>query len=463
MAVEVKTESIDINGQGVLLVCVSGGSCAIGTCSAGHLSRDRDASSLTRIFYMGNEPVISLVCPNNGSVHSDKLLSFSPGFQGVELPFRDALMEGFMRLNRGDSAEAALRDMFAMLSDGVYAVYTSEYYPTDGSGALFWGAYNISHEVHGTAEHNHVIGDYRTYRPCFLVPSEPLDRFTAKTKSMTDEAVKSRRIQGIVYHLSGFHSVLLKGHHGAVSCVDRGIPFKCAVIEKINEPYTDLPAPIAPPPPPAEGEAPQEAQPVPPVQEQRGITGFRSASVKVPLAIFPKEMLRHLLETRFEYKPEQYRTLISKLNTVRRKSVSNAVVAHSILEKCDRLPDCEMVESANALDGLTDEQLNCLLAGDVECDGRLIISPNYYTSVVTACNYLHFHDKERFIDFAVAIMNNPALSATHEYIARRVSRLEHNAKVYGFFKSVLKSGGDAYEKIIVPAGEYVREYEQQDE
>lgn len=448
MAVEIKTDNIDIGGQSVLLVCVKGGGCIIGTCSAGHLAREKDFSSLTRIFYMANEPVVSLVCPNNASVHSDKLVSFSPGFQGVDLVFRETLTESLNRLNRGDSPEAALRDIFTMLSDGVYAVYMSEYYPTDGAGALFWGAYNISHEVHGTAEHDHIIGDARTYRPCFLIPSDPLDRYAAKIKSTTDEAVKSRRCQGIAYHLSGFHSVLLKGHHGAVSCVEHGIPFKCAVIEKICEAYVDPPAP------PTDENAPEE-----PV---RGVTGFRSASVKIPLSVFPKEMLRHLLETRFEYKPPQYNTLVSKLNTVRRKSVSNAVVPRHILEKCDKLPDYEMVESAFAVDSLSDEQLNCLLAGDVEYEGQLIISPNYYTSVVTACNYLHFHDKERFIDFAIAIMNNPALSATHEYIARRVSRLEHNAKIYSFFKSVVNDAGDDYQKIIAPASVYVREYEAQE-
>lgn len=483
MATEIKTEKADLGGQSVLLVSVKNGSCAIGTFRAGHLSRDKDPSLQTRIFYMENEPVVNLICPNNGGLHSDKLMAFCPGFQGVELPFRETLTECFNKLNRGDSLESGLHDIFAMLTDGVYAVYINEYYPTDGSGTLFWGAYNITHEVRGTAEHNHVIGNVRTYRPCFLVPSEPLDRYLAKTKAMTDEAVKSRRIQGIAYHLSGFHSVLLKGHHGAISCLDKGLPFKCAVIEKITEPYTELPP--APKPAPAapveqavsdavegaEGQAAEVQEPAPAVQEQaaalvvtrKGITGFRSAAYKVPLEVFPKDMLRLILETRADAKPARYRTLISKLSIVRRKSVSNAVVAHPILEKCDKLPDCEMVESAGAIDTLTDEQLNSLLAGDVECNGEIIISPNFYTSIVTACNYLHYHDKERFIDFSVAIMSSPALSATHEYIARRLSRLEHNRKVYGFFKSAIKSGDEMYEKILIPAEDYVREYEAQSE
>lgn len=52
--------------------------------------------------------------------------------------------------------------------------------------------------------------------------------------------------------------MLLKGHHGAVSCVDAKIPYKCAVIEKINEPYTDEPVKPVTAPAPAEATAPAD-------------------------------------------------------------------------------------------------------------------------------------------------------------------------------------------------------------
>ena len=441
MGVEIKSENIDINGSGVLLVSVREGGGIIGVCCAGHTVRTGDTSALSKLFYIANDPIINLLCPNGGSKRTDKLISFCPGFQTADITVREVFKDCFEKINRGDSLETGLHDIFALLTDGVYAVYTSEYYPTDGAGTLFWGAYNISHEVHGTAEQNRVVGKNRVYRPCFVVPSQPVECFKAKTKAMTDEAVKSRSIQGIVYHLSGLHSVLLFGHHGALSCIEKSIPYKCAVIEKLSEPYTD--------------EVPADG-----ASQREGITGFRSASVKAPLEVIPKDFLRNILETRPEAKPPQYATLYRKFTTLHRRAVSNAVIPRHILERCDLMPDAEMIESAFAIDELTDEQLNCLLAGETTLNGEVIIAPNFYASIVTACNYLQFHSEARFVEFSLAILENPELSATHEYIARRLFRMVGSRKVYNYFKRVLAEEGAGREKILPLAEKFVAEYEE---
>lgn len=466
MAAEIKSEIVDIDGKSVLLVSVRNGEGIIGTCCAGHI--ENNASSLTRLFYIGNDPIISLVAPNFGNKQSDKLISFCPGFQGYEPKINEAISVGYKKLNEGESLSSALKDIFGVLQDGVYVVYLSDYYPTDGSGNFFWGAYNISHEIQGTAEHSRVIGD-RAYKPCFLIPSQPLDYFQVRTKISTDDTAKSRRVLGIAYHLSGLHSVLLKGHHSAASCTDRGIPFTCAVIEKIAEPYTNMitmktPAQSASAPEPEESGNPESndepvesavsvPEEVVPISE--GVTGFRSASVKLPLANIPKEMLKMLIEGRSEYKPRNFNTLLAKLGTARRKSVSNNVLPFSVLDAADKMPDSEMISSAYAIDSLSDTQLNCLLAGNVECNGEIIVSPNYYSSVVTACNYLQFTDTKRFVDFAIAIMDNPELSATHEYVARRVMGQDSNQKLLSFFKNVISSGDTKYDKILNDAQTFV--------
>lgn len=450
----IKSEKIETADGSVTLVSVTDGAAVIGTCSAGHLAMSSDQSSVTRLFFIGNDPVVRLTCPSNGSSRCDKLVSLCPGFEGADLKIRDALTESFSRLNRGDSLEAGLHDLLTLLEDGIYALYTSDYYPTDGSGAFFWGAYNIPHEVRATAEQNRVIGVERTYRPCFLIPSDPPVKFLPKTKVTTDEAVKSRRCQGIAYHVSGMFSVLLKGHHGAVSCVDKGIPFKCAVIEKITDPYTEEPLPA---PSPAEGEQPAEPAPV-----REGITGFRSPSVKVPLEMFPRDMLMSLLDGRTEYKPEQFNVLIKKLGTVRKKNVTNNVIPHNVLEKCERMPDSEMMESTCAVDNLSDEQLEALLSGETELDGKVIISPNLYSSIITACSFLQFKDTSRFINFAIKVMSRPELSATHEYVARRAAAVPYNAKLYKFFKDTMGSGDVQFEKISAAANRYIADYESAD-
>ena len=464
MAAEIKSEVIDLNGRSISLVSVKDGEAIIGTCSAGHTEHSGAQNSSTRLFYIGNDPVISLISQNHSNSYTDKLVSFCPGFTGYDKEIYDALTGSFSKLNKGESLLSGLRDVLCLLEDGVYAVYLSDYYPTDGNGSFFWGAYNISHEVRGTAEHNRTVGD-RTFKPCFLMPTLPLDHFAARVKVGTDDAVKRRAVQGIVYHVSGFHSVLLKGHHGAVSCVENNVPFRCAVIEKITEPYTELIVPHVPEveqQPATEGEEQTEVkqQPAPePVPIHEGITGFRSPSVKIPIEMFPKDMLRQIIGGRPEYKPNHFNVLLAKLGTVRRKSITNNVLPYTILERAEQMPDCEMVESAFALDGLSDEQLNCLLRGDVECNGEVIVSPNFYSSVVTACNYLQFTDLKRFVDFSIAVMENPELVATHEYVAKRVSSQENNNKLYGFFKSVVSSDDSKYDKIRSAAETYVKRAE----
>ena len=454
------------------LVMVSGGSGAVGTCSAG-MAEGADHPSHTRLFYIGAEPIIRIVSQSRDNKYSDKLMSMCQGLQETNPEMREVFTEAFNRLNRGESPAAALRDVFQLLEDGVYAVYLTDCYPTDGSGTFFWGAYNLMREVRGTAEKNRVIGDRRTYKPCFLVPSTPLNMFAMKTKVGTDEAVKSRRVQGIAYHLSGMHAVLLKGHHGAVSAAEKGIAFRCVMIEKITSPYFDPPAPAPTPAPapapapaataaapaPAEGQPAENAAAAPKAVVTEGITGFRSPSIKVPIEQLTSDMLKAIVEGRSEYKPDHYRTLLKKLGTVRKKTVTNNVIPYSVREQCERMPDCEMMESTCAIDVLTDEQLGALLAGDTELNGSVIISQNLYTSIITACSYLQFKDTKRFADFVTAILDKPELSATHEYIARRALNVSGNAKLYNFFKAAAEGGDIKYEKIRDAAAQYIADYE----
>ena len=456
MAVDVKSEYIDIGGQSVLLAAVRGGSAVIGTCSAGHTNVRGEISSVSRLFYMGTDPVVNLLCPNHGDKRSEKLIQMSLGYQGMDLEIKSALTESLTRLNSGESLESGLRSVLSLLSDGVYTIYKSEYYPTDGAGTFFWGAYNLSHEVRGSAEHNRTIGSSNVYKPCFLIPSEPLDTYKPKIRATADEAVKSRKVQGIVYHLTGLHSVLLKGHHGAASCVASEIPYVCAVIEKITEPYTEK---AAPKPEPAPEQTAEGAQPAPALQRS-GITGYRSASVKIPLEFIPRDMLRLLVETRSESKPDFYQNLLKKLGTVRRKTISNNVIPRAIHEKCELMPDAEMIESAYAITGLSEGQLGALLSGDTEYEGEIIISPNFYSSIVTACNYLQFTDERRFISFALAILDNPELSATHEYIARRISRIV-SRKIYDYFTNILANPNTLNEKLLPIAERYCKDNQYQ--
>ncbi len=474
MSVDIKSETLAIGGTEATIISVKNGEAAIGTCSAGYLGMG-GVGAKTRLFYIGNDPIVNVICPNHGNVYTDKLISLCPGFMKYDNDIKKTIDNCYSRLSNGDPALSSIREIISLLQDGVYALYFSEYYPTDGSGVFFWGAYNIPHDIHGTAEQNRLIKS-NVFKPCFLIPTQPLDYYSPKVKVGLEDTVKKRPVQGIVYHLSGFHSMLLKGHHGAVACAEQSIPFRCLVIEKICTPYTDpivlSPAPANTEVPennddaqenpeaaaPAENDTVEESSPNAPenVVYPEGITGFRSASIKIPLELFPKDMLRFILTALPEYKPRSFEVISAKLNTTSKKAVSNNVLPLAALEKADAMPDCEMLESAYAIKSLSDEQLSCLLAGDVECRGQVIISPNFYSSIVTACNYLQFTDPNRFVDFAIAIMDNPELIATHDYVSHRALTQNTNTKLQRFFQSVVDSDDAKYNKVTEAAETFLR-------
>ena len=131
-----------------------------------------------------------------------------------------------------------------------------------------------------------------------------------------------------------------------------------------------------------------------------------------------------------------------------------------MLDQCEQMPDCVMMESVFTVDKLTQGQLNALLAGEVEYNDEIIISPNFYASIVTACNYLQFTNPKKFVEFSLAILDNPELYATHEYIANRISRVT-SKEVYAFFKAVLANSDPGYEKIANIADKYVTAYDKQ--
>ena len=105
-------------------------------------------------------------------------------------------------------------------------------------------------------------------------------------------------------------------------------------------------------------------------------------------------------------------------------------------------------------------QLDALLSGETECNGEIIISPNFYASIVTACNYLQFTNPRKFIEFSLSILDNHELNATHEYIANRISRVV-SKDVYAFFRAVVENSDPGYDKILPIAKKYIEFYEKQ--
>ena len=117
-----------------------------------------------------------------------------------------------------------------------------------------------------------------------------------------------------------------------------------------------------------------------------------------------------------------------------------------------------MLASAFAITELTNEQLDLLISGETMCDGKYIISANYYESIVYACNYLQYKDKQRFITFAISLLNTPTLAPTYRYIAERMQYVI-DARIKDAFKNVLASDEPAYKPIKDIAQRYLEHFD----
>jgi hypothetical protein len=116
-----------------------------------------------------------------------------------------------------------------------------------------------------------------------------------------------------------------------------------------------------------------------------------------------------------------------------------------------------MIESALAIPGLSDEQLDALLAGEIKHEDEIIISHNYYNSVVTACNYLHFTDFERFLNFTIGLVRNPELTSTHKYAIERLCGI-NNVKINDFFLGLLEDENSVFAEYFPAFENYTKAY-----
>lgn len=226
---------------------------------------------------------------------------------------------------------------------------------------------------------------------------------------------------------------MLKGHYAACAAAIEGKPFYTVQIQPLREIWkiTDENG------------------------EKKSI-GFSSASFRVPFESLTKEQLRIGLTSRKYVTPDTYDAIKQKLGVVPKsgqKRLPKQLDAFS-----ERYPDSDMVACAQGVDELTKPMLDALLTGQTELDGKVIISENYYNSVTAACNYLRYHSKDDFIDFALNVMRNPELSATYTYVASCLAKV-HDERINQFFTEVKNSGDAGYSKIIGTARSYIDNYD----
>ncbi len=414
-----------------LLVNVVNGRGIIGECDT-----TRSFNTKRKTFYIGNESLINVFSASDDDTSNRQIWQCSSidkckNVLGNKL--KNAVEEFFYE---GSSLAKAVQPVLELLNDGLYVIHTGKAYPTDGAGNFFWNGYLIKHELNGSAPCNSVIGYDKMYEPAFLVPTANFSNFSEKkTTTAIGRMKKGRRLGGIAYHLTGVFSALLSGHTNAAACLMRGEDFPCIFIEPMRDVLYGYDE----------------------ITNSERIVALSSPYAKLPLNSISRSALENFLLNRRFSVPEFHSEIRAKAD--KNISLKGAVRSLPVLieQNIEKLPDAEMLFSAFAISELPDEHLQLLLAGETKINGQVIISPNYYESVVFACNFLQFKDRRRFIEFTTTILNTPSLSATYRYVSERL-RFEMDAKVNETFKNIVESEESVYAPIKELAQKYLVRY-----
>lgn len=334
----------------------------------------------------------------------------------------------------------AIQPIMAMLTDGLYVVHADNAIPTDGAGNFFWNSYHVKHELNGSAPFNPVIGHEKEFSPPFLVPTLNYGAYSDKALSAALKRVKhGRKTGGIAYHLTGMFSALLCGHIDAAAAAAYGSEFPCIMIEPLRD-----------------------------VAYSTDENGNESISIltcpyaKLPINKISRGMIEAFLLNRRVSMPEFRGELCEKADKL--ITVKHAVksLPTTITQNSEQFPDAEMLSSAFAISALSDEQLQLLIDGETTFEGKYIVSANYYESVVYACNYLQYKDKQRFISFTIALLNTPSLAPTYRYIAERMQYVT-DVRIKDAFANVIVSDEPAYQPIKEIAQKYIERFENDNE
>ena len=421
---EVNCEHINIEESQLIIFSVKNGLSKIGIC---RISSDSDKYCM----FAHDEPVM-LISGGMNDDNADKVISeYGSALNGSIM--KEAIDSAYDKLANGEMPDYALVPIMRLLQDGLYAVSFVETYPTTGENMFFWSGYGVSKQLRHSSRNISVIGD-KPYSAPFLIPTK---RPSAYESSQIKLAAKIGRrggsLFGISLHFSGLYSVLLKGHYAACAAAIEKEPFYTVQIQPIREIW----------------KAPDENGEVKAV-------GFSSASFRIPFELLSKEQLKTGLTARRYVTPDTYDSIRQKLDVVSKSGQRRLPKQLDIFS--ERYPDADMSACAQGVSELTKPMLDALLAGQTELDGKVIISPNYYNSITTACSYLRYHSVNDFVDFALNVMRNPELSATYSYVSSCLAKVR-DERVRQFFEEVISGGDAGYSKITGTAKSYIDSYD----
>ena len=427
---EVSAKHINIDDGDILIFTVKNSNNRIGTCRLNYSKEDMYC------LYAYDDPIV--VCSGNmGNKYADKIVcEYGPMTQTSII--NTAIKEVYDQLCAGAAFEYCLPALLRMMPDGLYAVSWQKCYPTTGENMFFWSGYGVSKQLKCSSRYVKLIDENKSFSAPFLIPTaRPISFEGARVTEASQKCRRGDELFGLSLHLSGFYSVLIKGHHAACAAVVADEPFYTVQIQPVRDIWKE--------------------------EDEEGVVrtlGLCSESFKIPFSVLDASEISTVLANRAYRVPDTYPSIRKKISAPKKMKSKGIPSQYNVF--CESYPDADMIASAQGIDELTAPMLEALLMGQTSIDDKVIISENYYSSVTAACNYLRYHNTNDFLNFSLNIMKNPELSATYSYVATCMAKL-HDKRVKEFFIEVINSEDPGYSGILSIAKSYIDNYEQRQE
>lgn len=433
------SETLIINDKEFTILAVSASPSSFGICDT-TLNRDK---GIRETFYIGNEPLINIIQRNINNQYSNKILwqissiercgDFSKRVAGA--------CDEYFTNNK--TILSALQPLLDYIKNGLYVIYEADMIPTDGAGNFFWSSYLVGHELNGSSTFNPICRFDRDLPPAFLVPTENIGVYNEKAMSAAVEKVKFNECaNGICFHLSGMFCALLSNHHEVTAAMMLNKKIRCLIIEPVRQICSSKDFHI---------DVPDEDS-----ENEHEDNYLYTTCAKIPMSKISKSLLETFFITRSSELGKYTETVIS--NSERPSHLKGKKsIPSEIVERCEKMPDCEMLQSAAMIDYLTDEEIEALLNGETMLNDQYIINKNYYSSVTIAVNFLQYKNMNKFLDFTTALLKNEDLVAVHQYIATRLQPIM-NERIYQLFTEISASESSVYSSIKGLADKYIKRY-----
>lgn len=436
MKPSISSESIILNNKEYTVIGITSSPSSFGICNT---TRQRE-KSIKESFFIGHEALINVVQKSVNDRYSNKILCQISTMERCGDFSKRVIVACTDYFENNKNVMSALQPIIEFLKNGLYAVYENEMFPTDGGGNFFWSSYMVSHEFGGSATFSPICKLDYDVPPAFLVPTEGMATFSEKALSASVEKIKrDDEAVGICFHLSGMFCALLSNHHDITAALLQNKKIRCLVIEPIKHIIS----------------ANEFAH-----DETSGIEDsdkfFYTSCVKIPLSKIPQPLLETFFITR-EYEVGKYTDSVIFNSEKPSHLKGKKALPREIMDKCDKLPDFEMVQSAAMIKYLSDEEIEALLQGETTLNDNYIINQNYYSSITIALAYLQYKNFAKFLEFAASILRNEDLTAVHQYVATRLQHIM-NEKISDLFQEIINSENPVYMPIKALSEKYIKRY-----